>query len=694
MEEAAKLDMRDVGGLTERAALVDEQVKRYEYLIKTIDAMGLAQTQAGKEYKTQLQGMIGFLEEAATSTADSVQVSTEGYFKAKSNFESFTSAVSEYIKVSKELPQQLSDAFDGLTPKTAYDSIIRNLEAQQAGLEFIKSQENGVKVVSEEEQKRVEINKQLLELFTKEQERLNNQAVATSKLALLGVKLSKGATSLQQQRNQAFLRDIELAHQLANAEAQINHIIETRILEGKNLDGEDRAALAVLEAQTQSLKEQRDILGEMESGAYKLGMAMKQSLETGLQTNIYDLLTGKETSLKDAMGKLAQSVFEGLAKELSNQLTEKIMGVFGVQTEEQKQKQLYREIFAAGSKDFETALKNGATQLGSVIEAKIQAYENRVTTGIQARKGDTLKELPSLEQNMDKVIYANSVTVYPNRTAPLPLGNKLDPNLPVTIGNEIKKESEETSTRSQKIPSFTPIIGQVPTGLMNDPVYVSIVSGQAVASVEGLGTRQSTTNLVKSSETQAVAANKGIDASETQVKASGKFDTAVDAFGQESKGLVAGLASTLASGGAVTGQALAGQLAATAINAAFAAFVPAPVPARTGGILSAGNKVPGYAVGGVARGSDAGYPAILHGTEAVVPLPNGKSIPVDMRGAGQNNNVVVNVSVDNQGNGQISTEAESGAQAGNLGQAIAKAVQQELQNQKRSGGILNPYGVA
>ena len=150
----------------------------------------------------------------------------------------------------------------------------------------------------------------------------------------------------------------------------------------------------------------------------------------------------------------------------------------------------------------------------------------------------------------------------------------------------------------------------------------------------------------------------------------------------------------MASGGAVTGQALAGQLAATAINAAFAAFVPAPVPARTGGILSAGNKVPGYAVGGVARGSDAGYPAILHGTEAVVPLPNGKSIPVDMRGAGQNNNVVVNVSVDNQGNGQISTEAESGAQAGNLGQAIAKAVQQELQNQKRSGGILNPYGVA
>ena len=29
-----------------------------------------------------------------------------------------------------------------------------------------------------------------------------------------------------------------------------------------------------------------------------------------------------------------------------------------------------------------------------------------------------------------------------------------------------------------------------------------------------------------------------------------------------------------------------------------------------------------YSTGGIARGTNAGYPAILHGTEAVVPLPN------------------------------------------------------------------------
>ena len=123
--------------------------------------------------------------------------------------------------------------------------------------------------------------------------------------------------------------------------------------------------------------------------------------------------------------------------------------------------------------------------------------------------------------------------------------------------------------------------------------------------------------------------------------------------------------------------------------AGFGAFLG--MPARTGGMFE---PTPGYATGGIARGRDAGYPAILHGTEAVVPLPNGKSIPVEMKnGGGQTNNVVVNVNMESGGGAQQSTQQQSGQQE-NLGKAIAVAVQQELQNQKRSGGILNPYGAA
>ena len=111
-----------------------------------------------------------------------------------------------------------------------------------------------------------------------------------------------------------------------------------------------------------------------------------------------------------------------------------------------------------------------------------------------------------------------------------------------------------------------------------------------------------------------------------------------------------------------------------------------------GGIADNGKKVPMYANGGVASGSTQGHLAMLHGTEAVVPLPNGKSIPVEMQGSGssQVNQITVNVSND----GQTTTQGGKGMDMEALGTAVAGAVQKELQNQKRSGGILNPYGVA
>lgn len=103
----------------------------------------------------------------------------------------------------------------------------------------------------------------------------------------------------------------------------------------------------------------------------------------------------------------------------------------------------------------------------------------------------------------------------------------------------------------------------------------------------------------------------------------------------------------------------------------------------------------GYATGGIARGSQGGFPAVLHGTEAVVPLPDGRSIPVEMSGgAGQQNNVTVNVAVDNQGGATSNTGGISGDQAAKLGNAISEAVKKELLNQKRPGGMLSPYGVA
>lgn len=83
------------------------------------------------------------------------------------------------------------------------------------------------------------------------------------------------------------------------------------------------------------------------------------------------------------------------------------------------------------------------------------------------------------------------------------------------------------------------------------------------------------------------------------------------------------------------------------------------------------------AKGGITRGVSIAGEA---GPEAVVPLPDGRSIPVTMQGEGTK--VVVNV--DAKG---TSAQGDSG-RANQLGEAIGAAVRQELLKQKRPGGLL------
>ena len=158
----------------------------------------------------------------------------------------------------------------------------------------------------------------------------------------------------------------------------------------------------------------------------------------------------------------------------------------------------------------------------------------------------------------------------------------------------------------------------------------------------------------------------------------GLFDSLGGLFGKGGPGGGGGLLSGLASMIPGIGPVLGGALGIFGL--------------KNGGVMNNGSKVSGYATGGIANGSKQGHLAMLHGREAVVPLPNGNKIPVDMKGAAtgmQNNNVTVNVSTD----GQVQSSS-NGAMGENLGQVIAAAVQKELHNQKRAGGILNKHGAA
>lgn len=160
-----------------------------------------------------------------------------------------------------------------------------------------------------------------------------------------------------------------------------------------------------------------------------------------------------------------------------------------------------------------------------------------------------------------------------------------------------------------------------------------------------------------------------------------------DAFASMAKNILSSLAQVIT-------KMLAMKLLQSALGGtSFGDFIGITSSNRYGGVVDSSGKLPGYAVGGVAKGPQSGYPVELHGTEAIVPLPNGKSIPVQMQGNSGTNNVTVNVSVASDGSSSTETQSDS-SNTEQFGRLVASAVQKELHREKRSGGLLNPYGVA
>lgn len=104
-----------------------------------------------------------------------------------------------------------------------------------------------------------------------------------------------------------------------------------------------------------------------------------------------------------------------------------------------------------------------------------------------------------------------------------------------------------------------------------------------------------------------------------------------------------------------------------------------------GGIMTGDGPVPlkKYANGGIANSPQLAMFGEGSMPEAYVPLPDGRRIPVAMKGGGGGTNVTVNV--DASGSSQVSGNPGQGAA---LGRAVSQAVQAELVRQKRPGGLL------
>ena len=115
-----------------------------------------------------------------------------------------------------------------------------------------------------------------------------------------------------------------------------------------------------------------------------------------------------------------------------------------------------------------------------------------------------------------------------------------------------------------------------------------------------------------------------------------------------------------------------------AVNEAMDALTDFDLSGAVGGVLDIdvlGGL--GFSGGGIAKGPTSGYPVTLHGTEAVVPLPDGKTIPVALQGAmprgGDNVSFNINVS------GSKGDPKE-------VAKLVGKEVQRAFRTRSRSGG--------
>lgn len=119
------------------------------------------------------------------------------------------------------------------------------------------------------------------------------------------------------------------------------------------------------------------------------------------------------------------------------------------------------------------------------------------------------------------------------------------------------------------------------------------------------------------------------------------------------------------------------------IQAGLKGLFPNLFKSAYGNIMTENGPLPlkKYARGGITSGPVLSL-AGEAGPEAIVPLPDGRSIPVTIKGGTATGNIIVNVDASG-----TSVQGDQG-QGKALGAAIAAAVQSELIKQKKPGGLL------
>jgi len=612
-----------------------------------------------KQERQAVQGLTSEFLKSRPATID--------YLNAIENFDKGIAGSEEELKRARKAYLDLGKEIDSVT-KTTKDNITstkrffqgfypesetqRNLRALELENQSLLDLEKSLGGLDEAQRKRLKNVKELIPVIAQLAEQEKKRAEALDSINLVYTQQLKGATNLQKTELK-LQKDIKTkTNEIALAQQNKGNILSTQLKsqidyvrqlkeEGRSEEfivqavlNKNKAAKDGIDAEDRRIAQltaELDLLQRQTVAAKEIADNAFQSFESNLQKGISDLIKGAEKSFKDFALNVTLGVLNTVADTLAKQLTSSIVNFI-----KPKGKTIDEKI--------DDVLK--MTTLPKQIHDAIVSAGNHIaqTFGIKTRttpSGGASQLGPVSEFTSN------------------PLAAGADPlNLQDQLNQQIKQGIVP------KKGFFETLFGKKSTGRTLNQEGNDIIVGDA----QDRGVR-----------TGGIFSNFISDFSDVFDKNSEggfleKLGLAFSSFGEGLVGLFKSLPDLL--GGLFKG---------------FGGFFGGIFGAAAGGIMPGG--VTGYANGGIVKRPTLGLVGEGKMNEAVVPLPDGKAIPVSMKGAGQNNNVTVNVSMDSQGNSQTDSQSD-GQQGANLGKLIAGAVQEELQRQKRPGGILSPYGAA
>ena len=643
--------------------LIKEQETAFRTLSSTIDSTNLDKSsKAGAEYKKQLDAILEQIERA--KEGKDVTVNIDAFLRAKAEFEDLGKTIGGVITRTKDIRDAFNEAFTGLVTKGPNADLLANLNAQVKAYEKIEKDGTGAQganlVLA---QAQVKMHRDLLEVLEAQRQSL----IDSKRAEISRTQNTKRLTALATRRGKILInnldQELQASQKSADIQAEIDAIKGFHISKNSNLNEDQKTQLELLLRQKAAQDDLVNLLETQRNALFQIQDAIRQGLESGLETNLYDLLVGNENDLKLAAQKIAETVFDTLAKRVSGQLTDLILQAFGQQTKEEEIRQLYQGIFTDGAGKFKTALEEVLAEIKKEQTATFGAdNEGAGVKEIQqpdgsfgvAGQGTAREKADEEAQNVKDLL------------------NKIYDQASNAINVKVTNFAEQAEAFGQSV--VDKILAATSGGSGRVTESDAVFPPPGTTKGPGANVKKNNNNsdamnkLLKDQETNtntdSVSAAKNENAAFINEKNVGQFGRYV--------------ANLTGLGG------VGGEIASSVLTDVLTSAVTGGATARYGGVMK------DYSAGGIARGRNAGYPAMLHGTEAVVPLPNGNSIPVEMSGSGGGvNNVSVSV---NMGEGTTNVETEGEGQ--NLGRAIASAVQEELQKQKRPGGILSPLGAA